>query len=298
MRIYLLAFTLLSIATLTKGQNSTDVAQVFEPGVISLAETWEEYITFSPDGNQLAFNRRGKNLDHKGFRIYISQKENGKWSNPVLAPFSKNPFQDRSPQFSPDGNRIYFSSNRPLGLSTDDLPKSSDIWYSERTKNGWSEPVWLGEDINLLEENEVHPTLAKSGNLYFVRWGSTETDIYFSSKNGETYSEPIKMDQSINGDGPDSHPYVDPDERFLIYTPTDRQDGYGGGDIYISYPSRNGTWKKSVNIGNTVNTEWYEYSAKVSGDYLYFTRAGFGNPANKPADIYFIKLEKIGIELD
>lgn len=298
MRALVLSITLLGIIGVSMGQETATEAQIFEPGVISLPDTWDEYITFSPDGNQLAFNRRGRNLSHRGFRIYISKKENGKWTQPVLAPFSKDPYQDRSPAFSPDGKRIYFSSNRPTNGSTDQPTRRSDIWFSELTDDGWGEPIWLGSEINLPDENEVHPTITKTGNLYFVRWGSTETDVYFSSASGEKYNAPVKMNESINTEGPDSHPHIDPEEKFLIFTPTDRKDGYGGGDIYISYSEGDGEWKAAENIGDAVNSEWYEYSAKISGDYLYFTRAGFGNPAGKPADIYFVKLDKTGIKVD
>jgi len=37
--------------------------------------------------------------------------------------------------FSPDGNRLYFCSNRKSGTAVGGM----DIWFSERTENGWSE---------------------------------------------------------------------------------------------------------------------------------------------------------------
>lgn len=274
-------------------------AQIFEPGIISLPETWDEYITFSPDAKVLAFNRRGKDLGHRGYRIYLSKKVSGKWTTPVQAPFSKSPYQDRSPAFSPDGQRIYFSSNRPTDGSDGPPSRRSDIWYSVKDGSGWGEPIWLGDEVNLPNENEVHPAITESGNLYFVRWGSSETDIYFSKLGVGAYELPVKLGNAINTvEGPDSHPSIDPKERFLIYTPTDREDGYGGGDIYISYKDKSGKWSKAKNIGSPVNSEWYEYSAKISGDSIYFTRAGFGKPENKPADIYFIKLSDVGIRME
>ena len=274
-------------------------ARIFAPGIISLPDTWDEYITFAPDGDLLAFNRSGRGLTHRGRRIYIAKKVDGQWTTPTLAPFSQGPYQDRGPAFSPDGKRLYFSSNRPTDPAGSTPSRRMDIWYVEREEgNKWGAPVWLGATVNTISETEAHPAITNKGNLYFVRFGSTETDIYFSQYDRGAYKSPQKMDTKINTEGPDSHPFIDPDEAFLLYTPTDRADGYGGGDIYIAY-NKSGSWTQSKNIGPPVNTPWYEYSAKIGdGGHLYFTRAGFGDPANKPADIYFIPLKDLPIKLE
>ncbi|MEO9484565.1 MAG: hypothetical protein ABJG47_14000 [Ekhidna sp.] len=290
-----ITYILLIVSTLSlMAQSDVIEAKVFEPGLISLPDTWDEYLSFSPDGTLIAFNRRGANLTYKGYRIYLTKKVNGKWTNPIAAPFSTSEFQDRAPSFSPDGNIMYFSSNRPINSDSSTPTRRMDLWYSEKKNDGgWSEPVWMGETINLPGETEGHPTVTKNGNLYFVRFGSRETDIYFSEKGDQA---PVMLGSEINNEGPDSHPYIDPEERFLIYTPTGREDGYGGGDIYVSFKQQ-GAWTVSKNIGQPVNTEWYEYSAKVGPDgNLYFTRAGFGEPARKAADIYYVPLNDIKVK--
>lgn len=288
----LTAFIMLIIIALSLiGQSDVIEAKVFEPGLISIPDVWDEYLSFSPDGTLIAFNRRGSGVSHRNYRIYLSEKINGQWTTPRQASFSTSVFHDRAPSFSPDGNRMYFGSNRPVEKGSTTPTRRLDLWYSERTNDGsWSEPVWMGETVNDPNETEGHPTLTKAGNLYFVRFGSRETDIYFSEKGTKT---PLMLGAAINNEGPDSHPYIDPEEKFLIYTPTGRKDGYGGGDIYVSF-LRNGEWTVSKNIGPPVNTEWYEYSAKIGPDgNLYFTRAGFGNPAHKSADIYYVPLKDI-----
>ncbi len=263
-------------------------AEIFEPGVISLKDTWDEYISFSPDGTQLSFTRSGKNLPHHDRRIYLSQRLNGEWTEPQLAPFSSD-FTDRGSSFSPDGNTLFFGSNRPGKRGFD---YDSDIWFASKKFDGtWSEATRMGEAINSDLYNEGHPYIAKNGNLYFVRYRrGEETDIYMSKWLNGQYQEAVKLNAFINTEGPDSHCYIDPDERFLIFTPTDRVGGYGGGDIYISY-NVDDDWQEAINLGDQINSDYYEYSAKPGpGFNLYFTRAGFGEPENKPADIYFVKI--------
>ncbi len=263
-------------------------AEVFEPGNISLENTSDEYISFSPDGNLLTFTRSGQDLSHRDRRIYFSEKMDGKWSTPYLAPFS-GVFYDRGSSFSPDGNTLFFGSNRPGKKGFDN---DADIWFSSKKFDGtWGEATRMTDVINSDRYNEGHPYLAKSGNLYFVRYRrGEETDIYVSKWRDGAYQEAEKLNNFINTEGPDSHCYIDPDERFMIFTPTDRPGGFGGGDIYISY-FENGDWQKPINLGNKVNSDYYEYTAKPGPDNrLYFTRAGFGQPERKAADIYVVQI--------
>lgn len=282
---------ILSTNSVLRAQNFVGQAEIFEPGIISLEDTWDEYISFSPDGNLLSFTRQGAKLSHNNRRIYLSEKINGKWSKPVLAPFSGY-FFDRGSSFSPDGKKIFFGSNRP---GKNGFDGDSDIWYSEKDENGkWSEAKRLDDVINSDEYHEGHPYIAKSGNLYFVRYKrGVETDIYVSKWVNGKFQKPEKLNSLINTNGPESHCYIDPDERFLILGITDRKGGMGAGDIYISY-HKNGKWSSPVNLGKKVNTDSYEYSAKPGPDNrLYFTRARFGKPNPKAADIYSIKIETL-----
>ncbi len=266
-------------------------AEVFEPGIISLDNTWDEYISFSPDENLLSFTRQGVDLSHVNRRIYLSEKLNGEWSKPSLAPFSGDYF-DRGSSFSPDGNKIYFGSNRP---GKNGFDRDYDIWYSEKDKNGnWGEAKRLDDTINSDEYNEGHPYVAKSGNLYFVRYKrGVETDIYVSKWVNGKYQNPEKLNSKINTNGPESHCYIDPEERFLILGITDREGGLGAGDIYVSY-NLNGKWTAPINVGNKVNSDSYEYSAKPGpNNRLYFTRASFEKSNPRAADIYSIEIESL-----
>jgi len=274
-----------------KAQKLNGEAKIFEPGVISLEETWDEYLSFSPDGKWLSFTREGDQLSHYNRRIYLSQYNKGKWSKPLLAPFSGD-FHDRSSSFSPDGKTLYFASNRPGKRGFDN---DYDLWMSTMDKQGkWSTPKRLDDAINSDEYNEVHPYVAKSGNLYFVRYKrGVETDIYVSKWSNGKYHEPERLGTSINDNGPDSHCYIDPDERFLIFAATDRVSGEGAGDIYISY-LENGVWTPAVNMGTKINTKLYEYSAQVGPDNrLYFSRASFDRKNPMKSDIYFIEVASL-----
>ena len=68
--------------------------------------------------------------------LYCRKSPLRDWTSPVVAPFSGK-FGDLEPAFSPDGMKLYFSSNRPIDGSE---PKDYDIWVVEKTNGRWSDP--------------------------------------------------------------------------------------------------------------------------------------------------------------
>src|SRR5688500_20191206 len=80
--------------------------------------------------------------------IYLTRRTGDQWSAPEVAPFSGT-WSDIDPSVSPDGQRLYFSSIRPVdGQTRADI----DIWVMERAGDGWSTPVRLGAEVNTAEE--------------------------------------------------------------------------------------------------------------------------------------------------
>ena len=117
-------------------QDSAPVAaSIYGEGSIS-SELPEFATSFSSDGKTIYFNRAS--ADRSSLQILTSTLTNGQWSEPIALPFSDGKYFDVDPFVSSDGERLYFSSNRPVeGDSTKDF----DTWYVERVDNGWSEPV-------------------------------------------------------------------------------------------------------------------------------------------------------------
>ena len=95
-----------------------------------------------------------------------------------------------------DGKRIYFVSERPGGQG------QADIYYVEQKRGKWSEPFNIGPSINTLSDEKcvfIHPN---GEILFFTSNGYEESvgsyDVYYSVKNGETWSKPKNMGYPIN----------------------------------------------------------------------------------------------------
>ena len=264
------SFLLILFNSLIYSQGNT--AEPFLPEIFSRFPNVRD-IAISSEGDEIYFSVQSYQ-DEISVISYI-KKINGTWSNPRIAGFSGKYF-DIEPFLSADGLKLFFSSNRPLEMS-DNKPKDFDIWYVHReNKNSeWSHPINVGAPINS-EENEFYSSIANNNNFYFTcdqRGTKGKDDIFFSQWKNGTYSEPISLSDSINSNGYEFNAFISPDEAYIIFTAYQREDGFGSGDLYISYKNSDGLWTKAKNLGAGINSAEMDYCPFVDTktNTLYFT---------------------------
>jgi len=181
-----------------------------------------------------------------------SRLEDGRWTSPAEAPFSTAGGAG-NPCFSPDGKRLFFTSQRRPGQPDDPAAKES-IWQAERTAAGWSTPRLLHHAVNDLHVHWLI-SVSESGDLYF---GASETrgdqrDIYRARIAGGEYSDVVKLGPEINTDAYEDCPYIARDGSYLIFTRvvnTSRTDS----DLLVCSWADDGGWGEAVNMGPTVNS--------------------------------------------
>jgi hypothetical protein len=261
-------------------------AEVFAPGVISDArQQWR--ITFTANGKTAYFtSSEGFFPITRQATIYVSHLVRGTWSTPEVASFSGQ-YPDIDPFISPNGQRLYFSSIRPVdGVVRGDL----DVWYVDRTADGWGEPVRLGAEVNS-PVDELYPSADGRGTLYFASGpiaprAGLHWDIYRAERRGDGYAARERLPATVNTepvaggglqDAWEFNPEISVDGRTLVFTSL-RPGGYGLGDLYVSRLER-GTWTQARNLGPLVNTAADEYHPTLSRNRqeLYFVRRVGGN---------------------
>lgn len=128
------------------------------------------------------------------FYLYESKKTDGKWSEPKELSFNSTAYSVGHPSLSPDGKTLYFSSNMSGGYG------GSDIYKSTFDGTNWGEPINLGKTINT-PGNEVFPSIAKNGKLYFSSEGHQTLgglDIFSSENRGGVWSAPVNLAYPMN----------------------------------------------------------------------------------------------------
>ncbi len=273
--------------------NGKSEAQIFEKNVVSDGKNFA--LTFSPDGKSLYVTRRELVGNDGAMLVDILQSKlkRGKWSIPKKVSFASN-YRDADQFISPDGNKLFFMSERPLPGKTE--KNDYDIWFVEKAGKDWGTPKHLGPLINSHPGWEGFPTITADGTLYFFserKGGFGKSDNYKAQYADGNFLKPENLGSSINTESWDGLPYISPDETFLIFY-SNKPGGYGGGDLYISYQSDNG-WEESRNLGPLVNTFEHELFPHISpdGKHLFFSRFH----KNGQRYNYFIEISKLPLML-
>ncbi len=247
--------------------NSTIWPTIFMPGIVSTGYN-ERDMAISPDGKEMFYTIQSPRLS---FSVIVHRIfKNNKWGDAEVAPFSGQ-YADWEAAFSPDGNKLFFVSNRPLTDSG--KIKDFDIWYVQRRAKGWSAPVNAGNKVNS-EKNEFYPSVTKDGSIYFTAERKDvlgKEDIYKSKWMNDKFEEPVNIGPAVNSALDEFNAFVDPDERYIIFSAEGGEGDLGRGDLYISYRKTDNNWTKPKNLGPSINSSRLDYCPFVYKNTLYFT---------------------------
>ena len=275
-----------SKANFSNIQATADGVTLFGEDIIS-TPLYERDLAISPQGNELIYTL-GDYKQNKRCLVAL-HNENGKWINPGILNISGT-YQDIEPFYSPDGNSLFFASNRPI--YGDSTRTDYNIWSSDRAGESWSEPSPLDSLINT-RGDEFYPAVSSNGTLYFTATredGIGREDIFKSSSYSGNYKAPVALDSAINSTVYEFNAYVNPTETLLIFSSYGREDDMGGGDLYYSKKMDDGHWSEAQNMGPEINSEYLDYCPFVdlTNGNFYFTSERVNREKitiNTPADI-------------
>jgi hypothetical protein len=256
--------------------------EIFAPGIIS-TEKGEGGVAFGLNGKLFIFQK----YENRKSYTYEMILKNGKWSDPVLLPFSEK-FMLWDFSIAPDGETMIFSSNiRIEELKTDG--EEGCIWTARRTENGWTSPEYLKSPVNT-RWHDSFPSLAGNMNLYFFSrrpGGKGLSDLYMSKFENGTYSVIENLGEPFNTKYHEWDPFIAPDESYLIFC-SKKSGGFGEDDFYISFRSEHGSWTKPVNMGNKINSPKSDNRPYVSpdGKFFFYTSDKSGS-----RDVYWVSTE-------
>ena len=190
---------------------------------------------------------------------------------------------DYAPFMHPSDSVLIFTSRRDEEIVIDDIhaQKNENLYYAQKgfISGVWSDAKKFTDAINS-SYNEGSACLSPDGKtLYFTRCDEPEgygsCDIYVAEFYGGTWINIRNLGTNVNSPGWDSHPNISPDGEMLFFT-SNREGGFGGSDLYVTFREEDGTWTMAENLGPTVNTKENEVTPfyhKVNGT-LFFSSTG------------------------
>lgn len=276
-----LLLSLLMIGSVSHGQGKTPIPdgpylgqktpgltpEPFAPGIVS-TKGWEYGAVFTPDMNEIYFIRQNEETEKQEFVTF--QYENNGWHETVISPRVGQPF------ISPDGKVMHLGRR-----------------FKERTDTGWSDMQVL--EAPFKDTLIMRLTASTSGTYYFDTFDKDNLSfpIRYSRLIDGKREEPKPLGDEINTGTHISHPFIAPDESYLIWD-AKREDGYGNSDIYISFRQQDGAWGEAINLGDKINTDVWEAAASVTpdGKYLFFNR-NMGSDTYENVDIFWVDAQII-----
>jgi len=207
------------------------IPELFAPGIVSTEEFLETVVTFSPDMEELSFTRfDGKNRKPT---LFVMQNQNNRWSRKPIPSADTKKYEER---FNPAISEM-------------------------RTHEAFKDIPITGF------------TVSAKGTYYFY-FIDFEKDgvghMSYSRRINGKYEPPIKMSKAINTGKYIAHPFIAPDESYLMWDA--EKENEDTPDIYISFRQKNGSWGTAINMGDKINTAAYEQRPRVTpdGKYLFF----------------------------
>ena len=191
------------------------------------------------------------------------------------------------PSLTADGETLIFTAVRH---------GQEDFYRSQKLDSTWmpAEPI---SAVNT-EFNEGAQTISADGKLLVFTicnkpGGLGRCDLYFTEYKNGNWTPVRNLGKPVNSAQYESLPSLSPEGNALYFT-SNRNGGFGGLDLWVSYRKPDGTWGEPVNLGPTINTPFDEQAPFIhpDGQTLYFMSKG--HPGLGGYDLFLARKDEKG----
>lgn len=185
--------------------------------------------------------------------------------------------------FTPDMKTLFFTKRVSGGTFT--------IHFSEKKNRTWTTPKVASFSGKFKDQA---PFISPDGKKLFFYSNrplkgdnpKEDNDIWMVRKTKNGWSEPENLGLPVNSNLNEAHPSVDRKGNLYFWILEETAGGFGKSDILVS-KFVNGKYQKPENVGNLINSEYYESSAYISpdGKFMIFCRDDVPGDLGR-ADIY------------
>jgi peptidoglycan-associated lipoprotein len=201
-----------------------------------------------------------------------------------------------SPYFYND--KLYFTSSR----GADKMHAATNTGFTDiyeyifdGTDKFSGQARRLPEEINSVDAHEASCVFTDNGKtIIFSRGnngskkGAKDVQIYMSKIGDDgKWSEAVPIEAINDVNAWNSCPALSKDGKTLYFS-SNRENGYGGADIYKSVLDANGVWSTPVNMGAPINTKGSEWFPYVSPEGVFYFSSD-GHPTLGAMDLFRVK---------
>ena len=200
----------------------------------------------------------------------------------LLAAFPGEPHTEKLPpqindEFS-NYNPVLVDHDRVL-YYMEELKFYDALMRVEMEKDEWGMPENLTPKIGSDGDHILVGASSDGKSLLLYIYDPLKAgEIYTTSLNDDGWTKLEALNENINTKYHETHASFSPDSKTLYFT-SNRPDGYGALDIYMSKLDENGEWGPAHNLGPAINTPFNEENPiiNVEDEILYFSSQGHLN---------------------
>ncbi|MCW3804830.1 OmpA family protein [Plebeiibacterium marinum] len=242
------------------------------------------YTVLVPRDSALVKNVVGPSMaNHFHEDFYRAVKDNsGEWGQGIALGSPINTISNEGAQsLSSDGNWMFFTA-----CGRRDSRGSCDIYFSKRTRNGWSTPVNIGPPVNT-PYWESQPSFSSDGRTLFFAsnrgGGKGKSDIWrakllgYKSDGTPFFGKPENLGEKVNTPFEEDSPFIHPDNQTLYFS-SNGWSGMGKKDIFLSRKNKADQFVETVNLGYPINSTGDDVGLVVTADgtKAYFSSERLG----------------------
>ena len=187
-------------------------------------------LTFSPDQKTLYYTKsnEGNSKNYQLYKRVFDEECRCTWIKETPVAFNNTDYSIENPSISPDGKKMYFSSNMPGGFG------GFDLYVADIDDQGFPvNPINLGQTINTAKDERFPYVAATNKELYFSSNGHNgygNQDVFVSKIRKKDFSFPLNLGKTINSPA-DEVAFILANKTKGYFT-SDRSNGLGSYDIY------------------------------------------------------------------
>ena len=194
-------------------------------------------------------------------------------------PFDTERYDEGHPSITPDGAHVVFSSDRTADGTGP--PRAADEFYRVSRASGWTDVTRMTTTERI---SEKRAGVASDGTMYYWTYTRGEGMGFYRGQIGADGALRDTVDAGsllFPNDGGENNPYIDSQQRFMLFATWGRDDGYGKEDLYLSTREGN-SWSMPVNLGPAVNSAGSDTHPYVTpdGERLFLTSTRLRSPAD------------------
>ena len=173
-----------------------------------------------------------------------------------------------------------------------DLINKNNFAISHKSDSVEFNPIPLS--INS-DADEYFPSMPINSDLIIYTYRDPNSifkdeDFFISRKKDNIWMDPVRLGDNINSDYREGSLSISLDGRNLFYASCNRPDSYGGCDLYWSTLISDTVWSEAYNMGELINTKYWESQPSISSDgkSIFFASNRYGGYGG--SDIWMSKL--------